>query len=128
MALKPVYILVNNLFFAEKIVKTAQGMGLEAKAFDTAQRLVQSAGEREPALVIMDCEGLEKESHQLLKELRSEEKLLKVPPIGYLSHTSRDLKREMREAGCVQVYNKAEFTRELENLLTRYAHGVSYRV
>lgn len=128
MALKPVYILVNNLFFAEKIVKTAQGMGLEAKAFDTARRLVQSAGEREPALVIMDCEGLEKEAHQLLKELRSDEKLLKVPPIGYLSHTSQDLKREMREAGCVQVYNKAEFTRELENLLTRYAHGVSYRV
>ena len=110
MVSKPVYVLVNNLFFAEKIVKTAKAMGLETRAFDSAERLIQSAREKEPALVILDCEGSEKEGFQLLKEFRSDENFLKIPRIGYLSHTSGDLKREMREAGCIQVYNKAEFT------------------
>ena len=103
-------------------------MGLEARAFDSAERLTQSAREKEPALVILDCEGSEKEAFKLLAQFRSDELLLKIPRIGYLSHASGDLKREMREAGCLQVYNKAEFTRELENLFGRYAHGVSYRL
>lgn len=126
--LKPVYFLVNNLFFAEKMVKRAQTMGLEARAFDSTDPLVQASLEKEPALVIMDCEGLEKEAFRLLDQFRSEGKLSSVPRIGYLSHSAEDLRREMREAGCVQVYAKSELTRELENLLTRYAHGFPSRV
>ena len=103
-------------------------MGLEARAFDTTERLVQASKEREPALVVMDCEGLAREAFRLLSEFRADEKLSAVPQIGYLSHTAQDLKREMRAAGCSQVYSKAEFTRELENLLTRYAHGISSRI
>lgn len=126
--LKPVYVLVNNLFFATKMIKTANAQGLEARAFDVAERLVQVAKEKEPALVIMDCENLEKESFSLLKQFQSDEKLSQVPRIGYLAHVAGDLKEEMRNAGCLQVYSKSQFVRELENLLTRHAHGISYRV
>ena len=128
MALKPVYVLIKNLFFAEKIVKTAKMMGLEARTYDSAERLIQSAREKEPALVILDCEGSEKEAFQLLAQFRSDEWLSKIPRIGYLSGASQALKREMRNVGCLQVYGKVEFTRELENLFGRYAHGVSYRL
>lgn len=126
--MKPVYVLIHNLFFAQKIVKRAKSVGLEARAFDSADRLIQSAREKEPALVILDCEGSEKEAFQLLGQFRSDESLSKIPRIGYLSGGSGDLKREMRNAGCLQVYGKVEFTRELENLFGRYAHGVSYRL
>lgn len=128
MALKPVYVLLNNLFFAEKIVKTAKAVGLEARAFDTADRLVERAKQKEPALVMMDCEGLEKESFRLLEALQADEALSRAVRIGYLSHKAQDLKRLMREAGCTQVYTKSDFTKELENLLTRHAHGFPSRV
>ena len=126
--LKPVYMLLNDLFFATKIVKTAQASGIEARAFDSANRLVQAAKEKAPALVMMDCQGLEKEAYQVLREFRSSEELKTMPVIGYLAHVAVDLKREMRDAGCIHVYNKSEFVRELENLLARYAHGVSSRI
>lgn len=128
MAAKPVYVLTHNLSFAEKIVKRAKSVGVEARAFDLADRLMQSAREKEPALIILDCEGSEKEAFRLLGQFQLDALLSKVPRIGYLSGNSQDLKREMRNAGCIQVYGKVEFTRELENLFGRYAHGVSYRL
>lgn len=128
MNLKPVYALVPGLFFASKIVKTAQAMGLEARTFDSSEKLLQASKQKEPALVMMDCVGLEKEAFRLLEAFRKEGLLSKIHQIGYLSHGSQDLKREMRSAGCEQVYTKSEFVEELENLLMRHAHGLPSRV
>ena len=128
MILKPVYILVADLFFATKIVKTAEAMGLQARAFDSADRLAQAAKDKEPAVVIMDCGGLEKEAFRLLEQFRSDGKLSGIPRIGYVAHVAQDLKRQMQGAGCEAVYSKTEFTKGLENLLTRYAHGIPSRI
>ncbi len=128
MTIKPVYFLVNDLFFATKMVKTAQALSLETRAFDSADQLVQAAQEKSPALVILDCERLEKEAFQVLQRFRADEQLKGVPQIGYLSHVAGDLKREMRDAGCAQVFNKSEFSKELENILARYTGSVSSRI
>lgn len=128
MGLKPVYALIGDLFFATKIVKSAKAVGLEARAFDTAERLMQASREKEPGMIIMDCGSLEREAFQLLKELRSDEKLSRIPRLGYLSHSVADLKNQMRAAGCDQVFLKTEFTRELENLLVRYGGGFPSRI
>ena len=125
---KPIYILVNDLFFATKIVKTAQALALEARAFDTASRLLEASKQKEPALVIMDCGGMERECYELLNAFHSEEKLSKIPFIGYLSHGAKDLSREMRAAGANQVYTKSQFTKELDLLLARTTHGVPSRI
>ena len=122
---KPIYLLANDLFFATKVVKAAQSIGLEARAFDTAERLLQASREKEPALVIIDCGGLEKQAFQVLDAFRRDTGLSKVPRIGYLSHSVKELEREMRTAGCNQVYTKTQFTKELEVLLARSLHGVS---
>lgn len=119
---------MKDLFFATKVVKTAQAIGLEARAFDSAARLSQAAREKEPALVILDCEGLEREAFQVLEAFRLDAKLSAIPRVGYLSHGAKGLKQEMRNAGCSSVYAKSEFTRELENLLMRHARGLSYRL
>lgn len=128
MTLKPVYLLVSDLFFATKIAKTAQAVGLAAQAFDSAERLVKAAKEKEPAVVLMDCQGLEREAFQLLQQFLADEALSKVPRVGYLSHVARELKQEMRGAGCEQVFSKSEFTKGLENLLARYTYGASSRI
>lgn len=125
---KIVYILVNDLFFAEKIVKSAKAITLEARAFDMAERLVQASRVREPALVVVDCGGLEGEAFRLLQEFRQDEKLSKIPQIGYLSHGERELEKQMRTAGCRQVYTKSQFTKELDILMARAIQDVSHRL
>jgi len=125
---KPIYVLVADLFFAMKIVKTAEGLGLEARAFDSSERLLQALEEKEPTLMILDCEGLEREAFRLLERFQSDPKLSGIPRVGYLSHRAQELKREMLQAGCEQVYAKSEFTKELESLLTRYTNDFSSRI
>ena len=122
------YLLVNDIFFATKIVKAVQAVKAEARAFDSAGRLFHAAKEKEPALVIMDCEGLEKEAFRVLQEFRSEPALVRVPRVGYLSHTAQNLKREMLAAGALHVYAKSEFSKELDDLLVRYTRGISSRI
>jgi len=128
MERKPVYMLANDLFFAGKVVKTAGASGVPARAFDTAERLIQAARDREPSLVVMDCERLERETFRLLGEFRADEQLSKVPRVGYLSHTAQDLKGQMLAAGATQVYFRSEFSKQLENLLMRYAGGLPSRL
>lgn len=128
MSQKPIYMLANDLFFASKVVKTAEASDVPARAFDTAERLIQAAREKGPSLVVMDCERLERDAFRLLQEFRADEKLSKVPCIGYLSHTARDLKGQMLAAGAVQVYFRSEFSKQLENLLLRYAGGLPSRL
>ena len=124
---KPIYMLANDLFFASKVVKTAEASGVPARAFDAAGRLIQASREKEPSLVLMDCERLEREAFRLLQEFHADGKLSRVPCVGYLSHTARDLKGEMLAAGATQVYFRSEFSKQLENLLMRYAGGLPSR-
>lgn len=126
--MKPIYVLVKNLFFATRIVKTAQAAGLPVRCFDEAVKLVGASKTDGPNLVIMDCHGLEKEAFQVLKAFREDPGLSRISKIGYLTHGARDLKMEMEQAGCEHVYTQSEFTRELENLLVKYNHGLPSRV
>lgn len=124
----PIYVLVKELFFATKIVKTAQAVGLEVRAFDSAGRLLEASRQKPPQLLILDCQGLEREAFQLLGEFKADEKLAKVSRIGYVPHVAQDLKQEMLRAGCEHIYSKSEFTRELENILVKTGDGLSSRI
>lgn len=128
MNLKPMYALVKDLFFATKIVKTAEAAGFRVRAFDSAERLLQASEEEVPSLLILDCEGLEKEAFEILRRCRLKEALSKIQRIGYLSHGARELKQEMQSAGCERVYTKSEFAKELEQILLRYGDGLSPRI
>ena len=124
MIQKPVYMLVNDIFFATKMVKSAQALQLESRAFDSAERLFQAAKAKPPALVILDCQGLENEAFKVLSDFKQDETLARVPQIGYLSHAAQDLKKEMQTAGAIRVYSKSEFSRDLDTLLARFTHGL----
>lgn len=126
--LPPVFALVKDLFFATKMVKMVQSMGLTARTFDTAERLLGAAAQEPPSLILLDCEGLEREAFSLLAGAQRTEALKNIPRIGYLSHAARALKEEMLRAGCEHVYSKSEFVRELESQLVKYSHGFPSRV
>jgi len=128
VAPKPIYALVGNLFFAEKIVKRVKAQGLEARAFDSAQKLVSASGQKEPALVLLDCDGLEKEAFETLRQFRRDARFSKIPAVGFLNGSKLALKQEMRNAGCIQVYTMTEFSKELDTLIARTHNGFSSRI
>ena len=115
-----VFGLISNLLSASKIAQSAKHCHLGVHNFDKADPLIEHAKAKLPLLVILDWDGCEAEAFKLLKVFQGDEGLKKVPIIGYLSHVKTALKEEAQKAGCLRVYSKSEFTRELDDLLARY--------
>ena len=116
-----VFGLVSNIFLATKIAQAAKHCHLAVHNFDKAEPLLLHAKSKLPRLVILDWDGCEAESFKFLKELSQSADLKSVPVIGYLSTSKINIKEEARRAGCLRVYGKSEFMRDLDELLARYA-------
>ncbi len=116
-----VFGLVSDLSMATRIAKAARQCHLAVHNFDHAEALIRHAREKAPVLIILDWDKREAESFKVLKELRSNADVKGVATIGYISGTRENLKDEAQRAGCHRVYGKTELTRDLEQLLARYA-------
>ena len=116
-----VFGLVSNLLMASKIAQSAKHCHLAVHNFDKSAPLVEHAKQKLPILIILDWDGCEAEAFKVLKELGGNADLKGVASVGYLSQMKTGLVDEARKAGCHRVYTKSEFTRDLENILARYA-------
>ena len=116
-----VFGLVSNILLATKIAQSAKHCHLGIHNFDKAEPLLEHAKTKPPLLVILDWDGCEAEAFKVLKAFAAHADLKHIPTAGYLSHLKTDLKGEAQRAGCLHVYSRSEFTRELDDLLIRYA-------
>jgi len=116
----PVFGLIGDLFYASKIAQLAKHYHLDIHNSDSSESLLNHAAIKLPCIAILDWDHCEAEAFKLLRAFKSDEKLTKVPIVGYLSGARADLKREGENAGCMRIYSKIEFIRVLEDLLVRY--------
>ena len=116
-----VYGLISNMPMAARIVKAAKAHHWEVRNFDRSEALLESAKQKPPCLVILDCDGCEAEGFKVLKVLAGDADLKKVPVVGYVSLSKMAVKTEVERAGCLRVYPKTEFLRILDDLMVRYA-------
>ena len=120
-AQRGVFGLVRDMAVAAQIAKCAAGLHIGVRNFDKAQKLIEQAVIERPFLVILDLEKCEAEAFRALKELRESADLKNVPAVGFVTQAKAMVKPEAEKAGCSRVYMKTEFSRELANLITRYA-------
>lgn len=114
--------LISNIQVATRIAQSAKHCHLGVHNFDNSAKLVEHAKLTPPMLIILDWDGCEAESFKVLKELSGNADLKSVPVVGYLSSgTKTPLLDEARRAGCLRVYPKSEFLRELDLIVARYA-------
>lgn len=116
-----VYGLVHDMALASQIVKCARQFYSQAQNFDRAVALLDHAKKAKPFLAILDFEHCEVEAFLALKEMRENADLKSVPVIGFVTQAKQAVKAEAEKAGCLRVYLKTEFSRELPDLITRYA-------
>lgn len=116
-----VYGLVQDISMASQIVKYAKQAYSRAWNFDRADALLGHVKKALPFLIILDFEHCEREAFLVLKEIRENADLKSVAVVGFLTQKEGALKSEAEKAGCFRVYRKTEFTRELPDLITRYA-------
>ncbi len=116
-----IFGLVSNMLMASKIAQAAKHHHLGVHNYDRAETLLEHARAKAPALIIMDWDGCEAQAFETLKKLRADEKLGKVPSVGFMSQSKGHLKEEAERAGCHRVYYKSDFPKLLDELMVRYA-------
>ena len=118
---RSVFALVADMTAATQIAKCAAGLHVGVRNFDNAEKLVGQAASEKPFLLILDLEKREAEAFRVLNELRHNADLKSIPAVGFVTQAKVMVKPEAEKAGCLRVYMKTEFGKELPDLIARYA-------
>ena len=118
---RSVFALVADMAAATQIAKCAASLHIGIRNFDSAEKLVAQAATERPFLVILDLEKREAEAFRVLNKLHKNADLKGVPAVGFVTQAKVLVKPEAEKAGCLRVYMKTEFGRELPDLIARYA-------
>jgi len=116
-----IFTLVADMTTAIQIAKCATGLHIGVRNFDDAEKLIAQAKTEKPFLMILDLEKREAEAFRVLNEMRQNADLKSMPAVGFVTRAKVMVKPEAEKAGCLRVYMKTEFGRELPDLIARYA-------
>jgi PleD family two-component response regulator len=112
--------LVNDLLFSVKIGDAAKRAGMKVEFITDSSKLLAKASLK-PAAIIFDLNFDRAEPVWLISQLKASDALRSIPLLGYLSHVQVDLKLKAEEAGCDEVVARSVFSRDLPELIARYA-------
>lgn len=105
------------MLFASKIRATAEAVGVEVKFVRSMEKLIETAREVKPGLVVVDLHNTKLDPVAVATELKSNEDLRQVRLLGFFSHVQTDLQRNATAAGYDQVIPRSMFARDLGQIL-----------
>lgn len=112
--------VVDDLFFGAKISETARQLGAELQLVRAADFSPARLANGSPALVIVDLNAGSANPVELVRQLKSDAELGRLPVIGFLSHVQVDLQRAAQQAGCDEVMPRSKFSATLPEILRRH--------
>ncbi len=119
MAAKAVAVL-DDLFFAAKILDAAKSVGLESEIIRPADFTSVRLTQARPAVIILDLNATSADAVALIQQLKSDPALGSVPVVGFVSHVQVEVQQAARAAGCDAVLPRSKFSATLPALLRRY--------
>lgn len=109
------------MFFASKIRATAEAVGITVKFLRSVERLIETAREAKPDLVVVDLHNTKLDPIALASELKADEELRKIPLLGFFSHVHTDLQKSALAAGYDKVIPRSLFAKDLAQILSTKA-------
>ena len=115
-----ILVVVEDLIFLSKISGTARLVGVAVEPVDL-RSLEQRVTENPPRAVILDLNHRSGSAVDALRAMKSNPATSGVPVVAFLSHVQTDLAAAARAAGCDVLLARSAFTRDLPQLLAKYA-------
>src|SRR5689334_16648990 len=94
-----IIVAVDDMFFAAKILTTAQNLGRQVERVKTPEQLIEALKQGAPALLIVDLNSPHFQSLEAIAALKSQAALSGMRILGFLSHVQVELKRRAEDAG-----------------------------
>jgi len=116
-----VLAVVDDLFFAAKILETAQRLGVPLTLIRSPEELLTQARAHTPRLVIFDLNAEGCRPIEGIRRLRADPAFHPVATLGFFSHVQQDLKTTAAEAGCGRILPRSAFAVQLPEILRPYA-------
>ena len=113
-----VLTVVDDMFFASKIRATAEAVGSTVKFLRSVEKLMETAREARPDLVVVDLHNTKLDPIALASEMKADEELRQIPLLGFFSHVHTDLQRNALAAGYDKVIPRSVFARDLGQILS----------
>ena len=114
---KTVLAVVNDIFFQAKISGAAKQAGVTLKYVTSEQSLLDNA-RTNPSLIVFDLNFAAVDPVQLIKKVKADPELGRIPMLGYLSHVQTDLQQAAIAAGCDQVMPRSAFSMNLNQIMS----------
>lgn len=112
--------IVDDLFFVGMLQGTARQAGVPLRSLTAANTQLDLLRQEKPALIIIDLNCTSADPVELVRRLKADPELRRLPVLGFFSHVLVELQRAAQAAGCDQVLPRSKFTATLPELLRRY--------
>ena len=113
-----ILVAVDDMFFAAKILSTAQQLGRPLERVKTAEQLAESVEKETPALLIIDLNSAQFQALAMIEAFKSQPSLSSMRIVGFLSHVQVELKGRAEQAGCDYVMPRSAFSQALAEILS----------
>jgi CheY-like chemotaxis protein len=111
---------VTDLFFAAKIASAAGHAQVTLIQASNAADLSSRLASIIPDLIILDLNDDAMQPLEVIRQVKSDERLAGTTVVGYCSHVEELLRRNAEQAGCDHVLPRSAFSKNLHQII---AHG-----
>jgi CheY-like chemotaxis protein len=112
-----VAVIVDDMFFAAKILGAAQAAGKEILRIKSDEQLREITTDL-PSLTVIDLNSDRIDPLRAIQFLKSDPRSSAIPVVGFLSHIQVELKRQAEEAGCDYVIPRSVFSQMLPEIIS----------
>jgi CheY-like chemotaxis protein len=120
-----VLVVADDLLFRSKISTVAKKSGVVIRAATTPDAAIATAQQERPSLILLDLDGTRTQPFEVLRRLRTETQLCKVPTLGFVSHVHAAAIQEARALGIGRVLARSAFVAELPDILASHSGQAS---
>lgn len=112
-----IIVAVDDMFFAAKILGTAESVGRQVERVKTHTQLAESAASGPVSLLIIDLHSTQLHALEVIETFKADADLAAIPVLGFLSHVQVELKHKAEALGCDYVMPRSAFSQMLPEIL-----------
>jgi len=109
---------IDDLLFSIKIKEVAKHRGIDIYFERSADRIVETVRDKQPALVIFDLNSAKLAPMDAIRAMKADASLAHVKTLGYVSHVDSTTIAAARDAGVDEVLARSAFAMRLGEILT----------